>query len=105
MPTIVNSWNEWDPLKHIIVGRADGTMVQAPEPAVVRDWPEYGFPLGTYGPLPKDMEGAHLDGERGPGEGRGQPPGSLKVLDPEADLAFRTLDANVLDLQGHACPP
>jgi glycine amidinotransferase len=55
---IVNSWNEWDPLKHIIVGRADGTMVQAPEPAVVRDWPEYGFPLGTYGPLPKDMEDA-----------------------------------------------
>ena len=22
---IVNSWNEWDPLKHVIVGRADGT--------------------------------------------------------------------------------
>jgi glycine amidinotransferase len=56
MATIVNSWNEWDPLKHIIVGRADGTMVQAPEPAVVRDWPEYGFPRGTYGPLPEDME-------------------------------------------------
>ena len=37
--TVVNSWNEWDPLKHVIVGRADGTMVQAPEPAVRRDWP------------------------------------------------------------------
>ena len=35
---IVNSWNEWDPLKHVIVGRADGTMVQAPEPAMERDW-------------------------------------------------------------------
>ncbi|MCP3995973.1 MAG: serine/threonine protein kinase [bacterium] len=58
MATIVNSWNEWDPLKHIIVGRADGTMVQAPEPAVVRDWPEHGFPLGTYGPLPQEMEDA-----------------------------------------------
>ena len=23
--TVVNSWNEWDPLKHVIVGRADGT--------------------------------------------------------------------------------
>lgn len=56
--TVVNSWNEWDPLKHIIVGRADGTMVQAPEPAVVRDWPESGFPKGTFGPLPKDMEDA-----------------------------------------------
>ncbi len=56
MTQIVNSWNEWDPLKHVIVGRADGTMVQAPEPAVVRDWPNDGFPLGTYGPLPKEME-------------------------------------------------
>jgi len=54
--TVVNSWNEWDPLKHIIVGRADGTMVQASEPAVQRDWPEQGFPLGTYGPMPKEME-------------------------------------------------
>ena len=47
--TIVNSWNEWDPLKHVIVGRADGTMVQAPEPAIERNWPDHGFPLGTYG--------------------------------------------------------
>ena len=54
--TVVNSWNEWDPLKHVIVGRADGTMVQAPEPACVRNWPQYGFPMGTYGPLPKEME-------------------------------------------------
>jgi len=54
--TVVNSWNEWDPLKHIIVGRADDTMVQAPEPAVQRDWSEYGFALGTYGRLPKQME-------------------------------------------------
>ncbi len=54
--TVVSSWNEWDALKHVIVGCADGTMVQAPEPAVERDWPEYGFPLGKYGPLPKEME-------------------------------------------------
>lgn len=54
--TVVNSWNEWDPLKHIIVGVATGTMVQAPEPGVEREWPQYGFPLGTYGPLPKEME-------------------------------------------------
>ena len=54
--TVVNSWNEWDPLKHVIVGRADGTMVQAPEPACVRNWPQYDFPMGTYGPLPKEME-------------------------------------------------
>ena len=54
--TVVNSWNEWDPLKHVIVGCADGTMIQAPEPAVLRDWLKDGFPAGTYGPLPKEME-------------------------------------------------
>ena len=54
--TIVSYWNEWDPLKHVIVGRADGTMIQAPEPAIERDWPDHGFPLGTYGLLPKKME-------------------------------------------------
>jgi glycine amidinotransferase len=53
--TVVNSWNEWDPLRHIIVGVAEGSMVQAPEPAVQRDWPDQGFPLGTYGPMPKEM--------------------------------------------------
>jgi glycine amidinotransferase len=58
MAKIVNSWNEWDPLKRVIVGRADGTMVQAPEPATVRDWPQWGFPKGTSGPLPKEMEDA-----------------------------------------------
>lgn len=54
--TVVNSWNEWDPLKHVIVGRADGTMIQAPELAVQREWPEYGFTSGKYGPYPKEME-------------------------------------------------
>jgi glycine amidinotransferase len=53
--TKINSWNEWDALKHVIVGRADGTMVQAPEPGVIRDWPEDGFPRGSYGPLPEEM--------------------------------------------------
>jgi glycine amidinotransferase len=54
--TKVSAWNEWDPLKHVIVGVAKGHMVQAPEPAVRRDWPEYGFPYGTYGPYPQDMQ-------------------------------------------------
>ncbi len=81
MPKVVNSWNEWDPLKHVIVGRADGTMVQAPEPAIVRDWPDYGFPKGTYGPLPGDMEDAaneQLDNLAGLLEKRG-----IKVDRPE----------------------
>ena len=58
--TIVCSWNEWDPLKHVIVGRADGTMVQALEPAIERDWPDDGYPRGAHGPLPKDMEEAAM---------------------------------------------
>jgi len=53
--TVVNSWNEWDPLKHVILGRADGSMIQAPEIAVQRDWPEDGYPLGKYGPYPQEM--------------------------------------------------
>jgi len=52
---VVNSWNEWDPLKHIIVGRPEGTMIQAPGPAVERDFSEEGFPFGKYGPLPQEM--------------------------------------------------
>ncbi|MCC8251545.1 serine/threonine protein kinase [Saccharothrix luteola] len=51
----VNSWNEWGPLKHVIVGRADGTQVQAPEPAIFRDWPDEGYPRGTHGPLPDEL--------------------------------------------------
>ena len=31
--TVVNSWNEWDPLKHVIVGRADGCCIPPVEPA------------------------------------------------------------------------
>ena len=38
-PTVVNSWNEWDPLEHVIVGRASGTMVQAPERPGLRGLP------------------------------------------------------------------
>ncbi len=74
--TVVSSWNEWDPLKHVIVGRADGTMVQAPEPAVQRNWPEHGFPLGKFGPLPKEMEekaNEQLDNFAKMLEGRGPP--------------------------------
>ncbi len=53
--TVVNSWNEWDPLRHVIVGCPDGTMIQAPEPAVERDFSKDGVPNGLYGPLPREM--------------------------------------------------
>ena len=51
---IVNSWNEWDPLKHVIVGRADGTCIPAPEPALDAKVPEDSDMRGTYGPRTRD---------------------------------------------------
>ena len=47
--TIVNSWNEWDPLKHVIVGRADNCCIPAPEPAVDVKIPADSDMKGTHG--------------------------------------------------------
>jgi len=55
MPKIVNSWDEWSPLKRVIVGRPEGTSIPAPEPAWWYDLPEGGYPLGSYGPFPQEM--------------------------------------------------
>jgi glycine amidinotransferase len=55
MAKMVNSWNEWDPLKRVIVGRPEGTQVPAPESGWVHSYPKYGFPLGTYGKFPQEM--------------------------------------------------
>ena len=51
---IVNSWNEWDPLKHVIVGKADGCCIPAPEPALDAKVPEDSDMKGQYGPRTKD---------------------------------------------------
>ena len=51
---IVNSWNEWDPLKHVIVGRADGCCIPAPEPALDAKVPEDSDMRGQFGPRTKD---------------------------------------------------
>jgi len=58
MAKIVNSWNEWDPLKRVIIGRPEGTNVPAPEPAWWYDLPHGGYPLGSYGPFPEEMVAA-----------------------------------------------
>ena len=55
MAKMVNSWNEWDPLVRVIVGRPEGTNIPAPEPAWWYDQSEGGYPLGTYGPFPQEM--------------------------------------------------
>jgi glycine amidinotransferase len=55
MAKIVNSWNEWDPLKRVIVGRPEGTNIPAPEPAWWYDLPDGGYPLGSFGSFPQEM--------------------------------------------------
>ncbi len=52
--TVVSSWNEWDPLKHVIVGRADGCCIPAPEPALDAKVPEDSDMRGQYGPRPQE---------------------------------------------------
>ncbi len=54
MAKIVNSWNEWNPLKRVIVGRPEGTNIPSPEPAWWYDLPEGGYPLGSFGPFPQE---------------------------------------------------
>ena len=46
--TIVSSWNEWDPLKHVIVGKADGGCIPAPEPALDAKVPEDSDMRGQF---------------------------------------------------------
>ena len=48
--TIVNSWNDWDPLKHVIVGVADGTHIPPAEPALDAKVPEDSDMKGDWGP-------------------------------------------------------
>lgn len=55
MTKIVNAWNEWDPLKRLILGRPEGTQVPGWEPGIYSHQPEGGYPLGAYGPYPQEM--------------------------------------------------
>ena len=51
---VVNSWNEWDPLKHVIVGRADGSCIPASEPAFDAKVPGDSDMRGRYGPRSRE---------------------------------------------------
>jgi len=50
--TIVNSWNEWDPLKRVIVGRPDGSCQPKSDPGWDYYCPRAGF---EFGPMPEEM--------------------------------------------------
>lgn len=51
---IVNSWNEWDPLKHVIVGVADGCCIPPSEPASEPKIPMDSDMRGMHGPRPQE---------------------------------------------------
>src|ERR1700680_5088689 len=51
---IVNSWNEWDPLLHVIVGRADNGQIPAPEPALNAKVPEDSDLRDQWGRRPQE---------------------------------------------------
>ncbi|MGF1447380.1 MAG: serine/threonine protein kinase [Pikeienuella sp.] len=72
--THVESWTEWDPLVHVIVGRADGGHVPAPEPAVDAKIPQDSDMRGAAGLRPQesiDRANALLDSFAGLLEARG----------------------------------
>ena len=52
--TIVCSWNDFDPLEHVIVGRADFACIPPSEPATQAKIPEDSDMRGMWGPRPLD---------------------------------------------------
>ena len=61
--TVVNSWNEWDPLKHIIVGVADNCCIPPSEPASECKIPIDSDMKGKWGPRPQEtVEKANILG-------------------------------------------
>lgn len=63
--TRVNSWNEWDPLKHVILGVANGSCIPPPEPALDAKVPEDSDMRGQWGPRSEESvarANAQLDG-------------------------------------------
>ncbi len=48
-PVRVESWNEWDPLRHVILGRATGCHIPPPEPALDAKVPEDSDMRGQWG--------------------------------------------------------
>ena len=61
MAKIVNSWNDWDPLKRVIVGRADHSVIVPEEPATSEKVPVDSEMRGMWGPRPlKTVEAANV---------------------------------------------
>lgn len=54
MAKIVNSWNDFDPLKHCIVGRCDNSCIPPEEPATSEKVPVDSPMRGMWGPRPQE---------------------------------------------------
>lgn len=54
MAKIVNSWNDFDPLKHVIVGVADHSCIPPEEPATSEKVPIDSEMRGMWGPRPQE---------------------------------------------------
>ena len=52
MAKIVSSWNDWDPLKRVIVGRCDNSVIPPEEPATSEKVPVDSEMRGMWGPRP-----------------------------------------------------
>ena len=52
MAKIVSSWNDWDPLKRVIVGRCDNSMIPPEEPATSEKVPVDSEMRGMWGLRP-----------------------------------------------------
>ena len=108
MTKIVNSWNEWDPIKRIVVGRPEGTQVFAPEPGAYSHQPEGGFPLGTWGKFPQEMVDAaneQMDAFVKMLEKRGIIVDRVDVHPYLAEVqSFGTPDWTQLNFRGTNCP-
>jgi glycine amidinotransferase len=58
--TVINAWNEWDPLKHIIVGRVDKSSTISPKKESPLGIPNWGDIFHTIGPVGEEnFEVAH----------------------------------------------
>ena len=72
--TVASSWNDFDPLEHAIVGRADFTCIPPSEPATEAKIPEDSNMRGMWGPRPQEAvekANAELDHLVSVPEGRG----------------------------------
>ena len=63
--TIINSWNEWDPLKHVILGRVDKTSTikqESENPLDLRNWGNIFHTIGPDGEEHFELANEQIEG-------------------------------------------